>query len=151
MSVDVNPYINGLFALGGAIIGGLFPIIKDIITTNTQIKIERIKMHDKDKLHAYKLLLIYSKELLDIVKPDNHEYVDDFIHSYKFEGFIEYFPYYSKEIIKKINKLVNLYDCFQMHDIDWIEDPRKKIKNELPTLAYDLHKLIYNDFSKWNT
>ena len=143
--------VNGLFTLGGVFIGSIFPIIKDIIALKSNQKIEYIKLHDKDKVDAYKVLFSFIQKLKTVTWPDNAEYYHDFIYECKenMSRLIPNYPYYSAKIVKELSNLESIYNM-TIIDVPWIIPPEEKVKKELPKIVEKLNKIIISDFKKWN-
>ncbi len=140
--IDKN-IIFGFFTLLGVFIGG-------VITSFTQKNLEIIKLHDKDKINAYKKLLIFVEGLEGITWPDNASVYSDFIYNCRKElySFIEYYPYFSKKVIYLMEEIKSLYNMTK-RDLQFITPPQEAIKKELPKVANRLYQQIITDFKKW--
>ena len=94
---------EGWFALFGAALGLSGSIIRDVINNRGKIKLEKLKIHDKDKLEAYKKLFNFAVIITNTYHPLANNEVSDFIRIMKdrFEREIEnHLLYYSPQILK---------------------------------------------------
>lgn len=142
--------LNVLYSLIGVAIGAAISFAKDLLLSRNQRAIEIIRLHDKDKMDAYKHLLKYARELAVITWPDNNSVYSDFIQNCRkeFSKVVEFYPYYSTNIVKVLDRIENLYNI-TIIDADWITPPREAIEKELPELARRLYQQIIDDFRKW--
>jgi hypothetical protein len=142
---------NGLFTLLGVALGSIFPIIKDLILSNYQKKIEYIKIHDKDRIEAYKALFTFIRNLQIITWPDNDTVYKDFIDDCRknLEYVIPNYPYFSVKIIKQLERIESLYNM-TMIDAEWVRPPKEAVEKELPNIATELYRLTIEDFKRWN-
>ncbi|WP_321991487.1 hypothetical protein [Marispirochaeta aestuarii] len=145
---------NGIFTLLGVLLGGFIPIIKDLINRKAQYKIERIKLHDQDKIEAYKTLYLLVRDLRLI----NHEKQDksgqkkdlDFLGTYA-KRILECnpnYPYFTKEIRNDLLKLNAVLEKVMFYVME--EDKNiKTIESELPSILLSLDKNILKEFTVW--
>lgn len=142
---------NVIFSLIGVAIGAAIPLVKDFLQARNQRAIEIIKLHDKDKMNAYRHLLVYARTLTVITWPDNSSVYSDFKDSCKKEitKLVEFYPYYSKAVMKILDEIENLYHM-TIIDADWTIPPKDVIEKKLPELSNKLYKQVTDDFKKWN-
>lgn len=142
--------LTGVFSLVGVIVGASIPLIRDLLLSKNQRRIEIIKLHDKEKMDAYRHLLKYAKGLSVITWPDNDRVYSDFITDCRndFSKLVEFYPYYSEEIMTILDRIENLYHA-TIIDVEWVSPPRKTIEKELPDIARSLYKQVITDFKKW--
>lgn len=142
--------LTGVFSLVGVIVGAAIPLVRDLLLSKNQRRIEIIKLHDKEKMDAYRHLLKYSKGLSIVAWPDNDRVYSDFITDCKndFSKLVEYYPYYSEAIMKILDRIENLYHA-TIIDVEWVHPPRETIEKELPDIARTLYKQVITDFKKW--
>lgn len=143
--------INGLFTLAGVVIGAAFPFIKDLITLHENKKVEYIRLHDKDKIEAYKHLFVFSRNLLLIVLPDNENIFSEFLdyHRKQFNKIIPNYPYFSNKIRDQLNEIDSLHQM-TIVNVDWIRSPEEEIEDKLPSIANSLNKYIIDEFKNWS-
>ena len=142
--------INGVFAFTGVLVGAFFPFLKEVIQSLSAKKLELIKIHDSDRLSAYKNLLKYSKQLNKLLLPDNEAVYSDFIENCRreFHSLIEYYPYFSKNVMDILDSIEVLYNISTM-DLNWNTPPHETVENELPEISKKLYRQIIQDFKKW--
>lgn len=142
--------LNGISTLIGVVTGAAISFVKDLILARNQRKIEKMKLHDKNKMAAYKHLIKYAKGLAVITWPDNDSIYSDFFNTCRdnFSTLIESYPYYSKDIMKILDKIESLYHM-TLIDVNWETPPRATIEKELPEIANKLYKQVIDDFKKW--
>jgi hypothetical protein len=94
---------EGWFALFGAALVFIGSIIREVINNRSKIKLERIKIHDKDRLEAYKNLFNFARTIIKTYHPLADNEVSDFIRTMKgrYEQEIKtHLLYYSPQILK---------------------------------------------------
>lgn len=150
LGISVGVY-NGLFTLAGVFVGALFPLINNIITLRQNRSLEYMKLSHTQRLDAYKQLFSYSRQLMQIVWPDNEFVYDDFIRSCinDLQSIIPNYPYYSYKVIQDLAKIELLFDITNIN-VDWKVPPNEQIEKELPAVASHLYNSILEDFKKWN-
>ena len=99
---------EGWFALFGAALVLTGSIIREIINNRSKIKLERIRIHDKDRLEAYKHLFNLARTITNTYHPLANNEVSDFIRIMRgrFDQEIKiHLLYYSPQILKVLDKL----------------------------------------------
>lgn len=150
--MDLNPLIvNGVFTLAGVIIGSAFPFIKELITLQVNKKMEFIRLHDKEKIEAYKELFVFVRNLSVITLPDNENIFSEYLDYYKKQNVkvIPNYPYFSKKIRDQLNELEALYQM-TIINVEWITSPEKEIEDKLPGITNILQKIVEDEFKNWN-
>jgi len=96
----------------GVIGAGIFNLIRDLFKNRHEISLEKVKIHDKDKLEAYKRLHAFTRELNDNCYPtaDNRELNFLSIIDKHYKGKLELDTFYFDSSIKKI--LEQFYDIY---------------------------------------
>jgi hypothetical protein len=105
---------DGWFALFGAALGIGGSIIREAINNRSQIKLERVKIHDKDKLEAYKILFNFARDITSTYHPLANNQISDFIGIMegRFEKAIKpHLLYYSPQISKILDEFDSMYFC----------------------------------------
>jgi len=74
---------EGWFALFGAALVIIGSIIREALNNRGKIKLEKIKIHDKDKLEAYKNLFNFARSVTNTYYPLANNEVSDFIRIMK--------------------------------------------------------------------
>jgi len=146
-SSDFN-IINGLFALTGALIGFVSSLIKDLITNRQKITLEKVKIHERNRLEAYKRLFGFAREITSTCFPLAQDKRDTFIGTmervYKNKIELDY-PYFTLQIIEILDRFNDRYIC--MTDPDLIpemdrEDEEKFLEKQLYDDAQKIEKLF---------
>lgn len=60
---------NGIFALAGTLIGLGVSLLRDIFNNRSKIRLEKLKLHDRERIEAYKKLFVFAKRLTDYTYP----------------------------------------------------------------------------------
>jgi len=105
---------EGWFALFGAALGIIGSIVREAINNRSKIKLQRIKIHDKDKLEAYKNLFNFARIITNTYHPIADNEISDFTRIMKgrFEQEIKpHLLYYSPQISKILDEFDGMYFC----------------------------------------
>jgi len=148
----MNPIIiNGIFTLIGVLLGSLIPMIKDLIALRSNKNIEYIRLHDKDRIEAYKVLFEFIYKLRITIWPDNPTVYGDFKLDCQdnLRNLIPKYPYYSKNVLQELSKLESLYNM-TIIDVAWVNSPKDEVEKELPKIVNKLYDIVLDDFRKWN-
>ena len=115
ISKGIDPgVLNGLFALGGVILGSIGAILRDIILRKLPVQIERVRIHDKDRIEAYKELIVFIRDIQNSSFPLAEDKEADFkeIMKDRYEDkILRNMPYYHKDIIEELEKMESNYLC----------------------------------------
>ncbi len=144
--------INGLFALAGVIIGAAGAILKDIILRNLPIKLERVRIHDKDRIEAFKDLIVFVKDIQNSTFPAAEYKKDDFKRIMKTiyrDHILRNMPYYNKYIIERIEILEERYICLTSPDLIGEVDCTNFIEKELFLTVNEIDKEIKKILKSW--
>lgn len=144
-----------LFSLISVIIGSTLTIVanywKEKSNRKTQIKIEKMKMYDEKKFHAYlDLYEFLSKAFSMYWPPDNTR--QNFIavmKKYFFAKVKIHYPYYKKEIREKIRIFENQYDSLGEPDFIPNIPFDKFFKTEYLKILNELNETVESIFDKW--
>jgi len=146
ISKSLDPaIINGLFALAGMVLGAAGAILKDIILRNQPIKLEKVRIHDKDRIEAYKELIVFTKDLQNSAFPAAESKEEDFkrIMKAKYESkILRNLPYYNKGIIEKLEKMEDCYTCLTRPELISDVDCGDFIEKELFLMTNEMNKEI---------
>lgn len=103
---------EGLFVLAGMALAAIITFVRDIIGNRCKIKIEKIKIHDKEKLEAYKKLFVFARTITKACYPLADDHLSRFMNIMKgqFENEITtYYLYYSPKILEILDKFDDMY------------------------------------------
>ena len=121
ISRGIDPgVLNGLFALGGVILGILGAILKDIVLRKLPVQLERVRIHDKDRIEAYKELIVFIRDIQNSSFPlaENKESEFRRLMKDKYEDrILRNLPYYHKDIIERLEKMESNYLCLTNPDL----------------------------------
>ncbi len=121
----MEPFYNQSWFWAGfftaiASLGGI--LIKEWITSRSQIRIERLKIYDSKVFSAYKELYRFISSAYSWLWPPNEpkrEFMELMKHKY-FEGIKENMLFYSSDIREVLEKLESQYVC--MGETDFIPE-----------------------------
>lgn len=144
---------EGWFALFGAALGIIGSIVREAINNRSQIKLERIKIHDKDKLEAYKTLFTFARVITKTYYPLADNEISDFIRIMKGRFEQEIKPrllYYSPQISNILDEFDEMYFC-AMNRGDLTEETDQQLQKFIGEgfceSALKLKELIKKDLS----
>jgi len=110
---------TGLFTLAGSLIGSLGTLlIKEWITSRTQLKIERLKIYESDLFIAHSELYKFIDTAYTYLYPPNNP-------AHEFQELMEIYSksirknllYYTPEIRTILHKLDSQHACLRDHDL----------------------------------
>lgn len=143
---DIDPVTkNGFFTLFGVALGAAGAMLKDIVLRNIPIKLEKIRIHDKDRIEAYKELIVFTKDLQNSTFPAAEYKEDDFkrIMKAKYESIIlRNLPYYDSYIIERLEKMEDNYTCLIRPELISEVDCNGFIEKELFPMVNEINKEI---------
>jgi len=143
--------VTGTFTLSAAIVGFLVSVIRDAVNNKNQLRLERLRLHDKDRIEAYKRLFLFARKLANRTFPLADDKKSDFMHlmSKGYVGKLENdYLYFSSGIIKILDEMEERYICMTAPElIDEMDkdEQRSFIENSLFRLAKDLAKQVKKD------
>lgn len=144
---------EGWFALFGAALIIISSIIREVINNRSKIKLERIRIHDKDKLEAYKNLFNFARTITNTYHPLADSELSDFIRTMKgrFKQEIQtHLLYYSTEILKILDKFDEMYFCAMNRadlSTETYEQLQEFIREGFCESAFKLKELIKKELS----
>ncbi|OGP68788.1 MAG: hypothetical protein A2W27_02200 [Deltaproteobacteria bacterium RBG_16_44_11] len=153
ISKGIDPgVLNGLFALGGVILGSIGAILRDIILRKLPVQIERVRIHDKDRIEAYKELIVFIRDIQNSSFPLAEDKEADFkeIMKDRYEDkILRNMPYYHKDIIEELEKMESNYLCLTNRDLISEVDCSHFIEEELYQTANKISKEIKAAIKSW--
>ncbi|MDH5718928.1 MAG: hypothetical protein OEZ22_14975 [Spirochaetia bacterium] len=143
--------LNGIFGIGGVIIGAIIPLLKDLISNKNANKLERIKIHDKDRIQAYQDAFDFTNVLKVEYWDKNKDMDIQFLNacSEKFFKIFKQIPYYSKNVRNNILEIEELNDKLFIN-IANKQDNNKLVGEEISEIYKKLRKNLKDDFKKWD-
>jgi len=143
---DIDPVTkNGFFTLFGVVLGAAGAMLKDIILRNIPVKLEKIRIHDKDRIEAYKELIVFTKDLQNSTFPAAEYKRVDFkrIMKAKYESkILRNLPYYSKYIIERLEKMEDYYTCLIRTELIGDVDCNDFVEKELFEMSNEINREI---------
>lgn len=137
-------------SLLGVIIGAGIPIIKDFLSGRRAEKLERIKLHDAQKLKAYQIAYKFTSTLRMSLKDATQSKDLAFLNGCAKDLYlvIENLPYFSKRLIAGFVELENVMESI-MSDIMNIEGNVKLIDEKVKPLSERLRNEIVSELEMW--
>lgn len=142
--------INGTFALLGVLIGLVIPILKDFLNNKNFQKLERIKIHDTDKITAYKKAFVFSSTL-KVKFWDTKQKSDlSFLNacSGKLHEVLSDLPYFSSDLRSLLLEIESLLEDVIINFSD-SDANCENINKKIPIMFKKLNKQLLDDFRKW--
>ncbi|HEY3566458.1 MAG TPA: hypothetical protein VGP73_00895 [Thermoanaerobaculia bacterium] len=135
----------------GVALGAAIPLLKDFIAGRRAEKIERLKIHDSERLKAYRKALEFASELRFIMRDDNQTKDLTFLNgcSGKLYRVLSNLPYYSPKVREGFLEMETLM-CHIMGNIMDGEGNTTLVTGKVPSLIDALRKNILADFRKWD-
>ena len=133
---------GGEYVIVGMLIGAGLPLLRDWLSWRKDITLERLKIHDKDKLEAHKKLFAFARRLANETFPLAEDKANRFRKVMKthFEAVDEGYIYFDKEAQEILDHCEEAYVCINEPDLveetdNYVSDfLRKKIFNEAKML-----------------
>lgn len=123
---------SAIFALIGATVGATFTggmaILRDHLNNKSRIRLERMRLHDKESREAHKRLFVFSQKLSNRVYPlasGKQEAFVDAMRNYLDEHRSDLL-WFSPQICDSIRKLEECYLCLTEPDLR--EDTREDVE-----------------------
>mgnify|MGYP001431529896 CR=1 FL=1 len=133
------------------LIGAAIPLIKDWLYSLGAEKIERIKLHDLQRIKAYQIAYRLSTTLRISLRDHTQSKDLSFINGCAAELYsaIEHLPYYSKCIRSTLIDPETIMEHV-MSDVIKIEENTEIITKKVLPLSKKLHHEIISDFETWD-
>ena len=156
----MNPFEHewfwtGIFSLISFIVGSLVTLsgifLKEKLSRSTQIKLEKLKLYDNDKLESYKKLYSFISHAFSSYWPPDEPRKDfnGIMKNHFFKEIKPNYPYYGKKVREQLKILENQYDCL------WEPDFIPKIpfddffKNKYLEILNELNQIVESTFDNW--
>ena len=145
--------VNGLFTLGGVLIGILLPSLKELLLIKSNRKTEVLKIHDLDRIKAYKELIHFNNLIINTTFPLAEDKLRPFLQIMEndYPKFIEMnIPYYTKEIIDLLENFQSTYICIISPDLSGEVDTKSYIEKDLFSDAQKIDKELKKVIKTWS-
>ena len=134
----------------GVIIGAAIPLIKDWLSGRRAEKLERIKLHDTQKIKAYQMAYKFSSTLRMSMHDKTQAKDLAFLNNCASDLYsvIENLPYYSQPVRASLIELESIMEKIMNNIMD--EDNNSNMINEkLGPISKRFNKEVLNDFKLW--
>ena len=134
----------------GVITGAAIPILKDWISARRAEKLERIKLHDTQKIKAYQIAYKFSSTIRMSLKDKSQAKDLAFLNNCASELYtvIENLPYYSKRLRVSIIELESIMENIMSNIME--KDVNSDLINEkVNPISERLRNEILSDFKIW--
>jgi len=140
--------INGILILTGIFISLLFPLIRDFINNRSKIRLEKVKLHDKDRIEAYKRLFVFARELRSRSFPLAENKREDFKRTMSKYYNVDILPdsvYFDSDILEILDEFEDRYSCIKAPELLAEIHPEEHedfFENKLYSLSIKLEELV---------
>lgn len=134
----------------GVLVGASIPLLKDWLSSRRAEKLERIKLHDNQRINAYKLAYKFSSTLRISLKDRTQAKDLAFLNGCAAELYavIENLPYYSKRVRGSLIELENVMESIINNVMD--NDANSDLITEkVNPISERLRDEILCDFKVW--
>jgi len=139
-----------LLPIIGVVVGAAIPLAKDWLSGRRAEKLERIKLHDAQKISAYQKAYKFSSTLRMSLKDGTQSKDLAFLNGCAAELYlvIENLPYYSPTIRNSLIELEGIIE-FVMNNIIEKEHNSNMVSEKVSPISDRLKREILNDFKIW--
>lgn len=137
-------------ALIGVIVGAAISILKDWISARRAEKLERIKLHDTQRIKAYQIAYKFSSNLRMSLKDKTQARDLAFLNNCAsgLYAVIENLPYYSKRVRSSLIELESVVE-YVMNNIMERDTNSDLIDEKVKPISVRLNNEILCDFKVW--
>lgn len=142
--------IKDAMPMMGVVIGASIPLIKDWLSGRRAEKLERIKLHDSERISAYKKAYQFSS-LLRMSLEDKTQAKDlAFLNTCSGElySLLENLPYYSPKVRNSLIELENVLESI-MKNIMNVASNSKLVVEKVSQISSTLKQDLLEDFKMW--
>lgn len=134
----------------GVLIGAAIPLFKDWLSSRRAVKLERIKLHDTQKIKAYQIAYKFSSTLRMSLKDKTQAKDLAFLNGCASELYevIENLPYYSKNLRVSLIELESVMEHV-MNNIMEKDTNSDLVTNKVSPISERLRNVILNDYKIW--
>lgn len=148
----MNFYNQAWFWTGAfAVLASLGSIlIKEIISSRSSLKLERIKLYESEQFKAYEQLYIFISKAYDYLWPpeDRYSMFSALMKKHYFPVFAQLLLYYKAEIREHLKILESQYTCLGDDDLIPPFDHDKFLNDEITKILSDLSNKIESHVDK---
>lgn len=134
----------------GVLIGAAIPLFKEWLSSRRAVKLERIKLHDAQKIKAYQIAYKFSSTLRMSLKDKTQAKDLTFLNGCASELYevIENLPYYSKNLRVSLIELESVMEHV-MNNIMEKDTNSDLVTNKVSPISERLRNVILNDYKIW--
>lgn len=134
----------------GVLIGAAIPLFKDWLSARRAVKLERIKLHDTQKIKAYQKAYKFSSTLRMSLKDKTQAKDLAFLNGCASELYevIENLPYYSKNLRVSLIELESVMENI-MNNIMEQDTNSDLVTNKVSPISERLRNEILSDYKIW--
>lgn len=112
--------LTGLFTLAGAVVGFLVTLVRDVLNNRSQIRLEKVRLHDLERVEAHKRLFAFARRLANTTFPMAENKRKAFLHlmreEYVGKAQLDYL-YFTRSVTTLLDDLESRYTCMTDHDL----------------------------------
>lgn len=134
----------------GVLVGAAIPLFKDWVSSRRAVKLERIKLHDTQKIKAYQIAYKFSSTLRMSLKDKAQAKDLAFLNGCASELYsvIENLPYYSKSVRTSFIELEGIMEEI-MHNIMDQDSNSDLVVKKVNPISERLRNEILCDYKVW--
>jgi len=134
----------------GVLIGAAIPLFKDWLSARRAVKLERIKLHDIQKIKAYQIAYKFSSTLRMSLKDKTQAKDLAFLNGCASELYevIENLPYYSKNLRVSLIELESVME-YVMNNIMEQDTNSDLVTDKVSPISERLRNDILSDYKIW--
>lgn len=134
----------------GVLVGAAIPLFKDWLSSRRAIKLERVKLHDTQKIRVYQMAYKFSSTLRMSLKDKAQAKDLAFLNGCVSELYsvIENLPYYSKSVRNSIIELESIMEDI-MNNIMEQDNNSDLVTEKVKPISERLRNEILCDYKVW--
>lgn len=139
-----------MYGIIGVLIGAAIPLFKDWLSARRAVKLERIKLHDTQKIKAYQIAYKFSSTLRMSLKDKTQAKDLAFLNGSASELYevIENLPYYSKDLRVSLIELESVMEHV-MNNIMEQDTNSDLVTDKVSPISERLRNEILSDYKIW--
>jgi len=121
-------HLSAIFALAGVVVGGGMAMMRDHFNNKSKIRLEKMRLHDKECREAHKRLFVFSQKLSNRVYPLASGKQDAFVDAMRayLDEHRSDLLWFSPQICDNIRELEDIHLCLTEPDLR--EDTREDVE-----------------------
>lgn len=139
---------DAIYALIGTAFGCGISLIGTYLMNKNNIRLEKMKMHEKERIKAHGNLLHFSDRIMCSPDDEIHTHFLDVMKIGFYKNIFPNYLYYNKNIRDLLNELKSQYICWGHTDYWDFEESVKFLRENLNDIATKLQELCIEDVEK---